>query len=992
MWGQRGILIFLILHAIILKTHSQLCSSPECNRWVDSVVNSLTLEEQLAQCIMPAVYPRDSAQVVETMRLIKQYNPGGIIIFQGGPTQVALLINKMQSLSHVPLLIGVDGEWGMAMRFDSVMAFPRQLTLGAVDNDSLIYQMGTAIASQLHRVGIHTNFSPVVDINSNPLNPVIGSRSWGSNRDRVTHQALIYMRALQENGILAVAKHFPGHGDTENDSHYALPVITHSRQRLDTFELYPFKTLIEHGVMGIMTAHLNVRAYDTAGIPASLSRRVTDSLLKQTLNFKGLVFTDALNMKGAQNGSAKKIAMSAFQAGNDILLMPTNLPEVLDTLVKAVRAGIISETQVQQRCKKILSAKYTLGIHRFQPVDTAHLIPDLNQPVYQLIRRQLYESALTLLTNHDELIPLKRLDTLRIAIVAIGDTLQNNNFKTTAELYTSLSYFALHREASDSDFYQIYRQLSKYNLVITLLLNTDMRLARHYGVNERQINYLELIAFSHPTVLCVFGSPYLLNFFATLPPFKAILLAYEDNPTTYDIAAQAVFGGIPIQGRLPVNGVAQYPYRAGLNIPVPIRVKYTLPEEVGINSVQLNRAIDSVVFSAIRQEAIPGCVVYMAKDNKVFFHRAYGFFTYDSVRPVTINDMYDLASITKIAATTPAIMKLYEQDKIKLNAPISKYIPKLRKSNKAKLTIADILTHQARLQPVIDILPHVLITEHNSTPKHGKQSVIRYCGRKSGIFSDTLSATHPLPVATGMYAGKAWKDTILRLIKESPLLPLKEYVYSDLGFILLQQAAENVLEQPLPKWIDSVLYKPLGASTLTYLPLQKFPKDRIVPTEIDTLFRKQTLQGTVHDPVAAMLGGVAGHAGLFATANDLGKYMHMLLNKGNYGGIHFFDTSTVRLFTTAPFLATGNRRGLGFDKPQPDTTKMSPVSRWCSSESFGHTGFTGTMAWADPQYGFVFIFLSNRTFPYARSNKLAELNVRTTLQDIVYPYFKSKSR
>ncbi|MGC8802496.1 MAG: glycoside hydrolase family 3 N-terminal domain-containing protein, partial [Bacteroidales bacterium] len=711
----------------------------ECEQWVDSVFNTLTIEQQLAQCMMPAVYPRDSAKVAETIRMIKQYNPGGIIIFQGGPRQVALLVNKMQSLSRVPLLLGVDGEWGIAMRFDSVLPFPRQLTLGAIDNDSLIYQMGVAIASQLHRMGIHTNFSPVVDINSNPLNPVIGSRSWGSNRDRVTHQSLIYMRALQENGIIAVAKHFPGHGDTENDSHYALPVITHSRQRLDTFELYPFKTLIEQGVMGIMTAHLNVRAYDSAGIPASLSRRVTDSLLKQVLNFKGLVFTDALDMKGAQNGSAKKIAMSAFLAGNDILLMPVNLPDALDTLVKAVRAGIISQAQVQQRCKKILSAKYMLGIHRFQPVDTAHLIPDLNQPVYQLIRRQLYESALTLLTNHDELLPLKRLDTLRIAIVAIGDTLQNNSFKNTAELYTSLSYFALHREATDSDFYQVYQQLSKYNLVITLLLNTDMRLTRRYGVNERQINYLELIAFNHPTVLCVFGSPYLLNFLSTLAPFKSIMLAYEDNPTVYDIAAQAIFGGISVQGRLPVDGIAQYPFRAGIIISTPIRVKYTLPEEVGINSVTLNRAIDSVILSAIRQKAMPGCIVYLAKENKVFFHRAYGYFTYDSVRPVTINDMYDLASITKIAATTPAIMKLYEQDKIKLNAPISKYIPKLRKSNKAKLTVADILSHQAGLQPVIDILPHVLIPELNTTGKNGKQSVIRYLGRRPGIFSETLS-------------------------------------------------------------------------------------------------------------------------------------------------------------------------------------------------------------------------------------------------------------
>lgn len=989
-WVRGGVLIltFFFYCSVFLK--AQFCNSIACDRWVDSVYQSLTLEQKVAQSLMPAVYPRDSVQMTETIRNIKRYNPGGIIIFQGGPKQVALLVNQMQRSAQTPLLIGVDGEWGLAMRFDSVLPFPRQLTLGAMNNDSLIYKMGVAIAAQLKRMGIHTNFSPVVDINSNPRNPVIGSRSLGSNRDRVSQQAFLYMKALQDNGILAVAKHFPGHGDTETDSHYALPIVTHSRQRLDTFELYPFKRLIDQGLMGIMTAHLNVRAYDSARIPASLSRRVTDTLLRQTLNFKGLVFTDALNMKGVQNGLSRAIAIKAFQAGNDILLMPENMPETVDTLVKAFRAGIITEAEVQQRCKKILSAKYVLGIHRFQTIDTNHLIADLNQPAYQLLRRQIYESSLTLLVNGEDIIPLKRLDTLRIAIVALGDTLSGNSFNTTANLYTSCDYFALHRNATDSDFYRVYRQLSGYNLVIALLLNTDMRFTRRYGTTDQQINYLELIAFNYPTILCVFGSPYILNYFPTIHPYKSILLAYEDNATVYDIAAQAVFGGIPIQGCLPVTGVAQFPYRYGLNIPTSIRIKYTMPEEVGINSSSLQRSIDSVINMAIRQKAMPGCVVYLARDNKVFFHKAYGYFTYDSIRPVNINDLYDLASITKIAATTPAIMKLYEADKIKLDAYLYKYLPKVRKSNKGKLVISDILTHQAKLQPVVDVLPHVLMVE--TSQKKSKNGKAIYRGIKPDIFSESPTITHPLQVAKGLYVSNAWQDTIIRLIKDTPLLPRKEYLYSDLGFILLHRAVENIIEQPMQNWLDSLIYRPLGASTLTFLPLQKYPASRIAPSEIDTIFRMQTIQGTVHDPVAAMMGGVAGHAGMFATANDLGKFMHMLLNKGTYGGIRYFDTTTIELFTSAPFLSMGNRRGLGFDKPQLDTTKISPVSRFCSPSSFGHTGFTGTMAWVDPQYRFVFIFLSNRTYPYAYTNKLAELNVRTTIQDIVYQYFKSNSR
>ncbi|MCX7985654.1 MAG: serine hydrolase [Bacteroidales bacterium] len=989
---MRWVLLFLLLipYSYI---NSQSCRDIECVRWVDSVFNSLTLEQKVAQCLMPAIYPKDSVQVAEMMRLIKKYNPGGIIIFQGGPIQVALLVNKMQQSAQTPLLIGIDGEWGVAMRLDSVIAFPRQLTLGASNNDSLIYLMGSAIAAQLKRLGIHTNFAPVVDINSNPLNPVIGSRSWGSNRDRVAQQALVYMKALQDNKILSVAKHFPGHGDTETDSHYALPVLQHSQQRIDTFELFPFKRLIEQGLMGIMTAHVNVRSFDSNRIPASLSSRVTDSLLRQVLKFNGLIFTDALNMKGVQNGSAKAIAIKAFQAGNDILLMPNNIPEVIDTFCKAIRAGVVSESILNQRCKRMLSAKYWLGINRFRLVDTTNLLSDLNKPVYHLLKRKIYETSNTLLTNNNSLIPLKRLDTLKIAIVAFGDSTSNNVFAKTAGLYAPCSLFTLNKNASDSDFYQIYRQLPKFNLIITLLLNTDMRLSRKYGVTEQQINYIELIAFNAPTILCVFGSPYILNFFPTLAAFQSILLAYEDNPVAYDIAAQSIFGGIPISGQLPVSGAGKFPYQQGIKIPEAIRIKYTIPEELNLDSYNFRKSIDSVVNFAIRSKAMPGCVIYMAKDNKVFFHKAYGYFSYDSIQPVQTTDIFDLASITKIVATTPAIMKLYDANDIKLDAHISKYLPALRKSNKSKLEISDLLLHQAGLQPVIDIYPYVMISAKNNNGKdikNGKPKTNVYLGLKPGIFEPEPSVAYPLMAARGMYISRTWKDTILRAIKESPLQPSKNYTYSDLGFIILGMAVENIIDMPIENWLDSLFYKPLGAATLTFNPLQKFNVSRIVPTEHDTVFRKQIIQGTVHDPVAAMLGGVAGHAGLFSTANDLGKFMHMLLNDGRYGGEYYIDSSTIHLFTSAPNLSTGNRRGLGFDKPQPDTTKTSPVSRFCSSLSYGHTGFTGTMAWVDPKYNFVFIFLSNRTYPNSTKNKLAELNVRTTLQDIVYQYFINK--
>ncbi len=978
--------VFVIFSPILSQTQI----SKESQHWVDSIMQTLTLQEKIAQCLMPAIYPKDTSQVSETLKMIKETTPGGIIIFQGGPKQVALLVNKMQGIAKVPILMGIDGEWGVAMRLDSVLPFSRQLTLGASENDSLVYLMGVCIAQQLNRLGIHTNFSPVVDINNNPLNPVIGSRSLGSDKELVTRKAIQYMKALQDNKIIAVAKHFPGHGDTELDSHTTLPIIPFSKERLDTFELYPFIQLIKNGLMGIMNAHISVPAYDNSKLPASLSTRIVDSLLIKTLQFEGLIFTDALNMKGAQNGSSKAIITKAFLAGNDILLMPDNYKEAIDTLLKAVKAGIIDENVVNQKCRKILFTKFFVGLNKFNPIDTSHLISDLNSFFNRFLRKKIYESSLTLLSNHDNLLPLKRLDTLRIAIVALGDTSSKNAFKENSLLYSdNFTFFALSKNANDSQFYNIYQQLSSYNLVITLLLNTDMRVTRRYGVTDQQINYLELIAFNHPTILCLFGSPYILNNLQGIRKMRAILLAYEDNTATYEVAAQAVFGGIPVKGKLPVSGISFYPYRWGLNIDKPIRVKYTFPEEVGIKSNQLIPTIDSVIQFAIKQRAIPGCVVYLAKDNKVFFYKAYGSYCYDSLQMVTTSTIYDIASITKIVATNSAIMKLYEEKEIKLNDHVYKYIPKLKKTASGKLIISDILTHQAQLPPVIDIYSKIFKCNNHLNDKKNSGNKMRnysHCQLKSWYFYSDSCEEHPLKVADGLYVSKHWKDSILFYIKKMSLLSRKEYVYSDVGFILLQKTIESVTKKTLSEWFEKEVSQPLQASTLNFIPLKKYEKKYIAPTEKDTFFRKQVIQGTVHDPVAAMMGGVAGHAGLFSNANDLGKFMHMLLNEGTYGGYKFFEPSTINLFTSAPFLSQGNRRGLGFDKPQPDTTKASPVSRYCSQSSFGHTGFTGTMAWVDPQYRFVFIFLSNRTYPYANANKLAELNIRTKIQDVVYQF------
>jgi CubicO group peptidase (beta-lactamase class C family) len=425
-----------------------------------------------------------------------------------------------------------------------------------------------------------------------------------------------------------------------------------------------------------------------------------------------------------------------------------------------------------------------------------------------------------------------------------------------------------------------------------------------------------------------------------------------------------------------------------------------VPEELGINSSDL-KPIDSLVNDAILKKAIPGCVVYLAKDGKVFYNKPFGYFNYDSARKVRNSDVYDLASITKVAATTPSLMMLYDKKKINISDRLSKYLPEIVKTNKKKITFKEILAHQARLQSWVPFYLQTLKCENPDDKISSKisnssnsikinETTFVNCNTKykENIYSKKSSKEFPVNVADSLFIRHEWHDSIYFKIYKSELLPKPVYHYSDIGFMLLSEAVKNITNKPFDSNLDSLFYKPLGASTLGFHPLKKIKKSEIAPTENDFVFRKQLIQGYVHDPTAAMLGGTCGHAGLFANANDLGKLMQVYLNKGEYGGKRYFNETTVQLFTSRPFAKNGNRRALGFDKPEPDTSKKSPVSRMCSDESYGHTGFTGTMAWVDPQYNLVFIFLSNRVCPDATINKLADINLRTNIQDVVYKALK----
>ncbi len=938
------------------------------NKWIDSVFRSLSLEEKIGQLIVVAVYPTIGESHQKAIDgIIEKYKPGALMFSKGSPIQQANLTNHYQSISKTPLLISIDGEWGLSMRLDSVEKYPRQMLLGAIQNDKLIYDFGQEVGRQCKALGIHINFAPVIDINNNPLNPVIGSRSFGEQRWNVANKGFAYMFGMQKQHIIATAKHFPGHGDTKSDSHYTLPIIKHPYSRLDSLELYPFKYLINNGLTGIMVAHLHVPALDsTKNMVSSLSPRIVDNLLKKKLNFKGLVFTDALGMKATKVfGSQAEVAVQAFRAGADMLLMPRDIPGLVKGIKTAIQQGKISKKELYRRCYKVLQAKSWVGLDKYKPVDTKTLYKTLHSPQSVAIKHKLIENAITLVENKDFIIPFKHIDSIKIASVSIGNG-SKTSFQKTLSLYDNIKHFSINKKASWSDYNSLISKLLKYNIVI-LGFHSSSHRPSMYGLTPQSIKFAHALTKYTKVVVDIFANPYILSRFDRRK-FYGMVMSYENSKVCQDLSAQLLFGGISAAGRLPVSAGKQYPARTGL-IQEKIRLKYATPLEVKVNELKLSR-IDSIVTDAINKKAMPGCQILAIKDGVVFYNKSFGYHTYAKKQKVSNNDIYDLASLTKISATTPAIMKLTEEGKINLYDKISKYIKGLDSTDKKSIQVKQLLAHQARLRAWI---PFYLKTLNKG--RVPDTSIYRH--HKDSIFS--------LAVTDNLYMRKSYVDTMYQQIIKSSLRKRKGYRYSDLGFYLLYKIVSENLQDNFADYLENTFYAPLGSNTLCFNPLRKFPRNQIVPTERDKIFRKQLVQGYVHDYGAAMMGGVSGHAGLFSNANDLAKLMQMYLQKGEYGGQRFFKDKTVGLFTSKAYARSLNRRALGFDKP--GQRKKSPVIRAASPKSFGHSGFTGTIAWVDPKYNFVYIFLSNRVHPDANNRKLVKMNVRTKIQAVFYDAF-----
>jgi len=941
--------------------------------WADSVFNTLTPEERIAQLFMVAAYSnRDHKHRDEIDELIQKYKIGGLIFFQGGPVRQAKFTNHFQAVSRVPLMISIDGEWGLAMRLDSTVRYPKQMALGAIQDDSLIYEMGRQIAYECKRLGIHVNFAPVVDINSNSKNPVIGVRSFGANKFNVAKKGVAYMKGLQDAGVMANAKHFPGHGDTDADSHLALPVINHSQKRIDSLELYPFKELMKEGLGSLMVAHLFIPAFDTTKNAAStLSKTVVTNLLQDSLKFKGLIFTDALNMKGVSEfHKPGEVDVKALLAGNDVLLFAENVPVAIEQIKASIDSGMISQAEIDKRCMKILRAKEWAGLSRYEPIEMENLYRELNTSQSDLLNRKLIEQSLTLLNNKDNIIPLKRLDTLRIATLSIGDE-KINTFQNMAANYAPMVHYNLPNEPGIIQMDSIIKKLSDYNLVLIGLNNTTSKPAKNFGISAQAIMLIDSIHKKSKVILSVNASAYALANLPIAREMDGLIMGYEDTYYTQNLTSQMIFGGISASGKLPVDASLDYPLGSGIKTNEIIRFKYTIPEELAIDSKHLKK-VDEIVFDALNKNAAPGCQILVAKDGKVFYQKSFGYHTYENKQRVTNNDIYDLASVTKIAASVLSIMKLQEEGKIDIDKTLGDYLPELKGTNKDSIVIREMLAHQSGLKPWI---PFWTTTMFNG----------EYDAR---LYTPLPNDSFPNRVANNLYMHKAYADSIFNKIVRTSLNEKKEYVYSDLGYYFLQRIIQNVTGKPLDQHVQSSFYNQLGLSTLGYKPRDKFSLERIIPTEYDIVYRKQLIHGDVHDQGAAMMGGVAGHAGLFSNANDVGILMQMFLNGGTYGGENYLDKKILNEFTQCQFENIGNRRGAGFDKPEPRQDKDSPVCRAVSLASYGHSGFTGTFAWSDPETNLVYIFLSNRIYPDAENKKLTTLNVRSRIHETIYQAIK----
>jgi len=973
------LLIFLSLtiNLIFGQVNPLLTKDSESQqKWTDSILSKMTIDQKIGQLFMLAAYTnKDKKHTDYIESIVKKYEIGGLIFMQGTPEAQIQWNNKYQSLSKVPLIIGFDGEWGLDMRLKKTYRFPWNMTLGAIRNDSLIEKFGKRLGEQCKRMGIHVNFAPVVDINTNPKNPIIGNRSFGENKYNVTNKSIAFTNGLQSENVMACAKHFPGHGDTSTDSHKTLPTVKFTAERIDSIELYPYRKLFKAGLGSVMTAHLSIPSLEkNKKLPTSLSYTVLTDLLKNKMQFKGLIFTDALNMKGASEFIAndkkfKKLALKnkkglvdlkALLAGNDILLFSEDVKAAIDQIKNALKHKLLTEERINESVRKILNAKYWCGLNNYKPIIVDNVIEDLNTIDDDVLHEDLIANAITLIKNKKAVFPIRDLVKSKIAYVKLGDS-DNNVFVSRLKDYTNVDLVF----AKTSK--ELLEKLKPYNKVIVGFHKSNKNPWKNFNFTANELIRLQKIAKEKTVILDIFASPYALLDFKNFDNIDAILISYQNSKISQDLSAQIIFGARGSVGKLPVSINNEFKEGFGLRSANISRLSFGIPESVKMSSDKLNK-IDSIAKIVVDEKMAPGMQVLVARKGKVIFRKSYGYFTDKKEIKVSNNSIYDLASLTKILGGTSLFMKAEEENRYDIDNTLGEIMPILKGSNKDTITIKEALAHYGRLKAWI---PFYVQTLDSVT----KKPLAKYYRKK---YSDKFN----IEVAKDLYLRSDYKDTIIQRIIDAPQRLRVGYKYSGFAFYLMKDFIEKQYKKPFDVLNDSLFYKPLGASTLTYNPLRKFNKNRIVPTEKDDYYRNQLLQGYVHDMGAAMLGGVNANAGLFGNTLDIAKMMQMYLQKGYYGSKRYLKTETIKKFNTAYFKDDKVRRGLGFDKRQIKEKEKSTCG-CVSYESFGHSGFTGTYAWADPENEIVYIFLSNRVYPKMSNKGLTKEDIRTKVQKII---------
>lgn len=919
--------------------------SPDPVNLIDSLVSTTSLRDKVAQLFFVPVEGRflsqDDHRFKEISDLVSEQHIGGIIFMRGDIYGQAVLTNKLQKLSKTPLWITQDMEFGAAMRISGTTRFTPAMGVAATGDRRNAFMMGKITAIEAKALGVHQIFAPVLDVNNNPDNPVINVRAFSADPTIVSEFGTAFIQGVHSENVVSTAKHFPGHGDTDTDSHNELPVLNHDYTRLDSIELIPFRSAIEGGITSIMSAHISFpQISEHPELPGTLDSTILGDILKDSLGFDGLVVTDGLEMQGiASKFSPGRVVVKALHAGADIMLISPDIHTAIDEVVDAVANGEITEERVNESYRKVLLWKQEYGLFE----DRNHVEIDLldsriNSNYHKAEAERIARESVTILKNEGDILPIDPTVYKKVLLVSIADDESGSTgsafVRSVRDYHPEVSFSVFDERSDNADASKIVEKAKKVDLIIIgsfigLKFRESIQLSRSQSSLVRK-----LLNTKKPTVLAMFGNPYLVQ---ELSDTDVHIMGWANTSLQMQAVAPALFGASEVKGRLPIDIPGMYSIGDGMDFEHTM-LRYGKAEETGLASRKLYE-IDDILREAIRDSVFPGAVAAVVKDGVMIYKEAFGYHNYDKLKAVKDTDVYDLASITKIVSTTTAIMKLIDEEKLSLDDKVSEFIDEFDTDEKKDITISDLLLHQSGLPAF-------------------------------RVYVDELKD----------------RNSILNAIRNEPLInePGTKYVYSDLGMILLAEIVSMITERGIDGYMRREFYYPMGMYGAYFNPrkVSRWYVNRIPPTEIDTVYRDKLIQAEVNDERAYYLDGVAGHAGLFATADDLAKFGTMLLNEGTYGGKEYLSPEVVQQFTTQQSDISG--RGYGFDRKSP--SGFTTAGQLASEDTFGHLGFTGTSFWVDREKNMVVILLTNRTYPYRSYGKRIS-RIRSAVADAAFSAF-----